>query len=273
MTGLRLGDKGAAVTAFQRKLVAAGFPLPRWGADGYYGVETDTVAAAFAAQEGLVKATGETSAEIVARLLASSVGWFVPDPDRVLSPNRYHAGHPRVVSLDLVVLHYTASPHQEPDAEEARVRRWLKGETRESSTHFVILRTGKVLQGMPLTDRAWHVVDRYKHEGRAVNYRSVAIDFANVGFLTRKGDGFVDAYGGAYRGPAPFVDDKGRPWEPITPVQVDAARGLLAQIAAEYPALRAPHRLIGHSDVQPTRSDPGPSCPRWLLENALRGVA
>lgn len=201
-----------------------------------------------------------------------ATGWLVPESQRVLSPNRYPAGHPRVKPLDLVVLHYTASPWQEPAAEEARVRRWLSGATRESSTHFVILRTGEVLQGLPLTDRAWHVVDRFPHEGRPVNYRSVGIDFANVGFLTRKGEGFVDYYGGAYRGPAPFIDAKGRPWEPITPEQVAAAKRLLAQLGEAFPALRAPGRLIHHSDVQPTRSDPGPAAPRAELESALMGT-
>lgn len=200
---------------------------------------------------------------------AQAPGWLVPEAQRVHSPHHYAAGHPRVKPVDLVVLHYTASPWQEPPAEEARVRRWLSGATRESSTHFVILRTGEVLQGLPLDERAWHVVDRYPHEGRPINYRSIAIDFANVGFLTRKGEGFVDYYGSAYRGPVPFIAAKGRPWEPITPEQVAAARDLLRKLGEAFPALRAPGRLIHHSDVQPTRSDPGPAVPRAELEAAL----
>lgn len=203
---------------------------------------------------------------------AASPLWLVPEGQRVHSPNRYAATHPRVQPLDLVVLHYTASPWQKPEDEEARVRRWLAGAGRESSTHFVILRTGEVLQGLPLDERAWHVVDRYPHEGRPINYRSVGIDFANVGFLTRKGEGFTDYYGSTYRGPAPFIDAKGRPWEPITPEQLAAAKRLLAQLGEAFPALRAPGRLIHHSDVQPTRSDPGPAVPRVALEAALLGL-
>lgn len=202
----------------------------------------------------------------------SAPDWLVPAAQRVPSPHRYLAGHPRVKPLDLVVLHYTASPWQEPAAEEARVRRWLAGAGRESSTHFVILRTGEVIQGVPLTERAWHVVDNFPHEGRPINYRSVAIDFANVGFLTRKGAGIVDYYGGAYRGPAPYVDARGWLWEPVTPEQVAAASRLLAQLGEAFPALRAPGRLIGHSDVQPTRSDPGPTVPRAELDRALMGI-
>lgn len=277
MSGLRLGDKGAPVKAFQLGLLAAGMILPRWGTDGSYGPETDTASATFARREGLAKARGESSAEIVARALAYTVpasDWLVPAEDRELSPHRYKSTHPRVKPLDLVVLHYTASPWQVPEKEEARVRRWGRGETRKSSTHFVILRTGKVLQLMPLSDRAWHVVDKYEHEGQPINYRSVGIDFGNVGFLTAQPDGtYRDYYGGRYLGPPPFIDENGRPWEPITAVQVDAARALLRTLGGLFPALREPGRLIGHSDVQPTRSDPGPACPRWLLENALMGDA
>lgn len=183
MSGLRQGDKGARVKAFQAGLIAAGFALPRGGADGSYGAETDTAATAFASREGLAKAKGESSAEIVARALACTApvsDWLVPAEDRELSPHRYKSTHPRVKPLDLVVMHYTASPFQDPDKEEERVRRWGRGETRESSTHFVILRTGKVLQLMPLVDRAWHVVDKYKHEGRPINYRAVGIDRKSV---------------------------------------------------------------------------------------------
>lgn len=200
-------------------------------------------------------------------------GWLVPEAQRVLTPHRYRADHPWVRPLDLVVLHYSAAPWQAPDAEEARHRRWLRGEGRESSTHFVILRTGLVLQGMPLTDRAWHVVDRFPHEGRPINYRSVGVDFASVGHLTPDpAVGWRDYYRGVYRGPEPFRDDRGRAWEPITAAQVDAARDLLRRLGERFPSLRAPGRLIGHSDVQATRPDPGPACPRWMLENALQGV-
>lgn len=275
MSGLRLGDKGAPVKAFQLGLLAAGLTLPRWGADGSYGAETDAAASDFARREGLVKVKGESSAEIVARVAPVQAGpdWLVPAEDRELSPHRYESHHPRVLPLDLVVLHFTASPWQTPEKEEARVRRWGRGETRVSSTHFTILRTGKVLQIVPLSDRAWHVVDKYKHEGRAINYRAVGIDFANVGFLTPQGDGtFRDYYRGRYQGPAPFTAPDGSPWEPINTAQVDAARTLLRTLGGLFPALKRAGRLIGHSDVQPTRRDPGPACPRWLLENALMGA-
>lgn len=196
--------------------------------------------------------------------------WLVPEAQRVLTPFRTPARLAQPV--DLVVLHYTASPFEADVREAARIRRWLSGQGRESSTHFVIRRNGEVIQGVPLTDRAWHVVDAYPHEGRPINRRSIALDFASVGFLEYDEDGALrDDYRGRYTGPPPFIDAKGRPWEPITPAQVAAATALLQQIGEVFPALRAPGRLIAHSDVQRTRSDPGPSCPRADLEIALQG--
>lgn len=44
---LRKGSKGAAVKELQKKLIAAGFKLPRFGADGHYGDETVAAVKAF----------------------------------------------------------------------------------------------------------------------------------------------------------------------------------------------------------------------------------
>jgi N-acetyl-anhydromuramyl-L-alanine amidase AmpD len=44
---LRKGSKGTAVTNLQKRLVALGYKLPRYGADGVFGSETDTAVRAF----------------------------------------------------------------------------------------------------------------------------------------------------------------------------------------------------------------------------------
>lgn len=44
---MRRGDKNSVVRDFQRKLVAIGYPLPKWGADGDLGDETLDALAAF----------------------------------------------------------------------------------------------------------------------------------------------------------------------------------------------------------------------------------
>lgn len=44
---IRYGDKGPAVKEIQQKLIKAGFPLPRYGADGHFGDETLKAVRAF----------------------------------------------------------------------------------------------------------------------------------------------------------------------------------------------------------------------------------
>ncbi|ALC82162.1 hypothetical protein AM592_11625 [Bacillus gobiensis] len=50
---LRKGSKGVAVKGLQKKLIAAGFKLPRFGADGHYGDETVVAVKAFQKAVGI----------------------------------------------------------------------------------------------------------------------------------------------------------------------------------------------------------------------------
>ena len=54
---LRRGDKGEAVKELQKALISLGYPLPRYGADGDFGKETEAAVKAFQADNGL-KADG-----------------------------------------------------------------------------------------------------------------------------------------------------------------------------------------------------------------------
>jgi peptidoglycan L-alanyl-D-glutamate endopeptidase CwlK len=51
---LKRGDKGPAVKELQQKLIKAGEKLPRYGADGDFGAETEEAVKAFQARHGLV---------------------------------------------------------------------------------------------------------------------------------------------------------------------------------------------------------------------------
>lgn len=55
-TVLRPGDSGEAVQALQALLMAAGYPLPRYGADGKFGAETAAALKAFQQHSGLAVA-------------------------------------------------------------------------------------------------------------------------------------------------------------------------------------------------------------------------
>ncbi|EGL84281.1 Peptidoglycan-binding domain 1 protein [Caldalkalibacillus thermarum TA2.A1] len=50
---LRFGDKGEAVRKLQQDLIAAGEKLPKYGADGHFGAETEAAVKSFQAKHGL----------------------------------------------------------------------------------------------------------------------------------------------------------------------------------------------------------------------------
>lgn len=54
VTTLRKGDKGEDVRVLQNKLLALGYGLPKYGADGSYGAETTAAVMAFQTDKGLM---------------------------------------------------------------------------------------------------------------------------------------------------------------------------------------------------------------------------
>ena len=69
---LRKGDKGDAVKAMQEQLIALGYELPKFGADGDFGGETLTALKAFQADKGLT-ITGAYDATTRAAMTGSTV--------------------------------------------------------------------------------------------------------------------------------------------------------------------------------------------------------
>ena len=206
------------------------------------------------------------------------------------TPFRYKASDRRVEPLALLVLHYTASPYYSAGpcgSNLKRVRRWMQGKGRESSTHFTVLRDGKILQSASLDERTWHsggskFVTPDGSTLSSINTKSIGIDFENVGILYKHRDGFVDSYGKArlksrptskpifYQGPEPYCAEDGTYWEPYSLESIQSMYSLLKSIAEEYPLFsEEPWRLVGHSDVRNTKSDPGPACPVDYLKFSL----
>ena len=217
--------------------------------------------------------------------------WLVSEEDRFTTPYRYEGDRNRVRPVELVVIHYTASPWTPGDhagSDRTRQERWLSGtQKREASTHFDVLRDGLALQGAPLRDRTWHAGGSvWAFGGRRIeqiNHRAIGLDFDNAGRLYPVRGGFVDAYESAamkkekrgprrfYLGPEPFEDERGRFWEPYTDAAILTVMRLLAQLADLFPILRdAPERLVGHEHVRSTKPDPGPALPWDLLRQAVQ---
>ena len=197
---------------------------------------------------------------------------------RETTPHRYKAGAKQVIPADMVVIHWTASPRGDgkDGTNEPRIRRWARGETRVSSTHFVVLRDGRLLQTCPLTDRPWHAKGSAWEtpEGRTVlniNNRAIAIDMECVGPLKKGPAGKLsDSYGGGFGGPAELCN--GQWWEAYTDAQVKTLVGLAALLVSVFPILKDPARWVGHCDIRKTKPDPGPHFPWATLRSTLEAL-
>lgn len=133
----------------------------------------------------------------------------------------------------LVVIHYTAI-----SCDAARAR--LCDPAAEVSAHWLISETGVVEALVDEQHRAWHAGAGQWAGLDDINSHSIGIELANDGSQ-------------------PFP-------EPQMMALEDLLRGILARWAIP------PHRVIGHSDMAPTRkSDPGPHFDWRRL--ALQGLA
>lgn len=123
------------------------------------------------------------------------------------------------VSPSLVVLHYTAI-----SCAEARLR--LCDPVAEVSAHYLISETGGVEALVPETARAWHAGAGEWAGLSDINSHSIGIELANDGF------------------------------QPFSHPQMTALEDLLRDVMARWTI--PPHRVIGHSDMAPSRkTDPG----------------
>ncbi|MHC4830138.1 MAG: peptidoglycan-binding domain-containing protein, partial [Planctomycetota bacterium] len=70
---LERGARGPHATLVQEALIGVGYEMPRWGADGSFGAETETAVLAFQRDAGLAE-TGAIDAETLECLAASAEG-------------------------------------------------------------------------------------------------------------------------------------------------------------------------------------------------------
>lgn len=206
-------------------------------------------------------------------------GWM-PGAIRVLTPHRYHADYkPHLVQpVEMVAIHYTASPPGDgPSGSDLdRISSWARGERRESSTHFVVLRDGRIVQMTPLHDRPWHIQQRFPapFDGNgSINNRAYAVDLENVGWLKGPRTALRNAYGGRHTGPVGAAPN-GSWWEAYPEEQMQSAERVMRFIGQAAPHLRDGRRgrVFRHTEAQPTRPDPGPLCDVDRLRAALHSV-
>ncbi|HVZ91526.1 MAG TPA: N-acetylmuramoyl-L-alanine amidase [Rhizomicrobium sp.] len=152
------------------------------------------------------------------------------------SPNRDSRGAARV---DMLVLHYTGMK----TAEEALAR--LCDPAAKVSAHYTVDRDGTVYAHVPEELRAWHAGASYWAGERNVNARSIGIELVNPGH----------AFG----------------YIPFAEAQIEALVELARGILSRHPI--APSRVVGHSDVAPSRKlDPGELFPWQRLAQSGIGI-
>jgi N-acetylmuramoyl-L-alanine amidase len=166
---------------------------------------------------------------------------------------------PLLLSRDALVFHFTGSNRTEGDL------RILSGANPaiKASVHLVIARSGAVVQLVPLDHEAWHAgKSEWKEKGITdLNSHSIGITLTNFGQLTKKPDG---TFVGAGTIPVPLdrittidAGDNKTYWETYTPEQISAAEGIVRAFRAQQPDIG----ILGHSDIAPMRTDPGPAFP------------
>lgn len=193
-------------------------------------------------------------------------------------------------TVDLVVVHYTAGR-----GDENAAARLFASPTRKASAHFVVGRTGGVVQCVDTDDTAWHAGDSGRarvpeawqlddangahvllEEVRALprhnNLRSIGVELCNRGWAPRGPGRYATA---RHRNPA----SRSTLWESYPDEQIDSLRRLVARLQAEHPSLRyvTGHEDCTHEDTlgEPgAKLDPGPLFPwRTLTSLGLKRIA
>lgn len=149
----------AAVTAWQLWLLGQGYPLPRYGADGDHGRETEAATLAYLEAAGLERdgRGGTVSAGDTEPCPASAEGasYVVPFVDLNLVdtiPAR-HFTRGRKGAIDLIVLHSTENPIRPGVARN--VARWFGGPSApQASAHYVV-GPEEIIRGVDDSDTAW----------------------------------------------------------------------------------------------------------------------
>ena len=164
---------------------------------------------------------------------------FVPDSSVVADvvPSANFGERNKGLKPDMLLLHYTGMP----DVEGALHRLCTPGT--DVSAHYVVLEDGHVIQCVPESKRAWHAGQSWWAGEDDINSCSIGIEIVNRGH------------------------DWGYPDFPLRQVAAVIAlcRGIL--IRQKVP----PHRVLGHSDVAPSRKqDPGEKFPwRSLADSGV----
>lgn len=156
-----------------------------------------------------------------------------------VAPSPNHDERTGAAAPDILLLHYTGMRDM-----QSALDRLLSREARVSS-HYLVCEDGAMLQLVAEADRAWHAGASFWERGNDINSRSIGIEIVNPGHEF----GYRD-----------FPES-----------QIAAVIELTQDIVARW-SIR-PDRVLGHSDVAPSRKDdPGERFPWRRLAEAGVGL-
>lgn len=193
--------------------------------------------------------------------------WIVPEDDRVESPN--HSARKKAICM--IVVHTTICPRESQDNYD-RVARWLKNPKATGSTHFAILRNGRVLQGVPISRKAWHAGESEWTLANGTRVKScndyaIGIDLDSVGPVTIKDGRAYDCYGKPVND-GPFAKVGNKYYEAYSIEQITSLARLVRQLCDELHIDEAD--VVGHCDVSPGRKVDPENFPWWLLRELIK---
>ena len=165
------------------------------------------------------------------------------------SPN--HGERAEGVKPEMIVLHYTGMPNAKS------ALKWLCNPESSVSCHYFIYETGKILQLVPESRRAWHAgAGSWRGQGD-INSRSIGIELCNLGHE----GGRVDPDDPR----KPLSPESGPTGLPAFPdKQIASLVNLLGDICDRNGIAR--RNILAHSDIAPKRKrDPGEAFPWEIL--------
>jgi len=205
---LSRGDKGQAVTELQERLVALGYALPRWGADGQLGNETLGSLTKFLADHGAGDEEPEVVSDSELALVrqvykASAAAWPVPVPGRTFYDLRKESDRSNVhgrrawTQITGITLHQCAVDfgHEKPARWDSL---WAQTAASLEGNFFLV---------HDLVEVVWH--------GHGFNLGDVGLELE-----------------GLYAGRAGHPDGSAKPQTP-TPELIESGKGGVRYICAE----------------------------------------
>lgn len=195
----------------QRRLLALGYPLPKFGADGHMGQETSTALRAFQAAVGL-PATGTADAATLGKMFPD--GDAVGHTDSVTVPSSWM---PKA-AMQRVIVHWTAGSHKATTFDK-------------SHYHILIEGDGTVVRGTPTIDLNQSPA-RKGYAAHTLNCNSGSIGVS------------LCCMAGAQE--SPFHAGIA----PMTKVQWDKLPHVLAALCERYSITPSPKTLLSHAEVQ-----------------------